>query len=198
VEHVTLTDPLDIDRRVAELSLLKDGWLDGQGSALDPERLRLAGTQFRTRFDPALPPPFLYPTLDGDLRAEWSLDKAEVSVDISLLNLVGRYSALNISSPESTEEILDLTEDESWTTFNEALRRLEPEGTEGFRRRTTVQYCLRQIHPAFVQTDQATSNPFRPTPKQDGKLSIYAGDKITAEKAWSHNTSSLCYYPVAP
>jgi hypothetical protein len=130
---VTLTDPLDIDRRVAELSLLKDGWLDGQGSALDPERLRLAGTQFRTRLDPTLPPPFLYPTLEGGLRAEWSLDAAEVSVDISLVNLAGRYSALDISSGESTEEVLDLSKDESWTTLNEALRRLVPEDAEGSR-----------------------------------------------------------------
>jgi hypothetical protein len=133
VEHVTLTDPLDIDRRVAELSLLKDGWLDGQGSALDPERLRLIGTQFRTRLDPTLPPPFLYPTPEGDLRAEWSLDAAEVSVDISLANLVGQYSALDISSGKSTDETFDLTQDESWTTLNQTLRRLVPEGTEGSR-----------------------------------------------------------------
>jgi hypothetical protein len=45
---------------------------------------------------------------------------------------------------------------------------------------------LRQIHPAFVQADQATSQAFRPTLKDDGKLSVYDGDKITAEKAWSH------------
>jgi hypothetical protein len=50
---------------------------------------------------------------------------------------------------------------------------------------------LRQIHPAFVQADQATSQAFRPTPKDDGKLSVYDGDKITAEKAWSHYTSTL-------
>jgi len=133
VEHVTLTDPLDIDRRIAELALLKDGWMDGQGSALDPERLRLAGTQFRTRLDPTLPPPFLYPTPEGDVRAEWSLEAAEVSIDISLGNLVGQYSALDIASGKSTDETLDLTQDESWTTLNQTLRRLMPDGTEGSR-----------------------------------------------------------------
>jgi hypothetical protein len=133
VEHVTLTDPLDIGRRITELSLLKDGWMDGQGSALNPERLRLAGMKFRTRLDPALPPPFLYPTPEGDLRAEWSLDAAEVSIDISLANLVGQYSALDVSSGESTEETLDLTQDESWTTLNQTLRQLVPEGIESSR-----------------------------------------------------------------
>lgn len=133
VEHVTLTDPLDIDRRIAELSLLKDGWLDGQGSALDSDKLHLAGTQFRTRLDPTLPPPFLYPTFEGNLRAEWSLDKAEVSVDINLGNLVGQYSALDISSGDSSEQTLDLTEDVSWTTLNDSLRRLVTDGTEDSR-----------------------------------------------------------------
>lgn len=52
---------------------------------------------------------------------------------------------------------------------------------------------LRQIHPAFVQADQATSQAFRPTPKDAGKLSVYDGDKITAEKSWSHYTSTLGY-----
>ena len=50
---------------------------------------------------------------------------------------------------------------------------------------------LRQIHPAFVQADQATSQAFRPTPKDDGRLSVYDGDLMTAEKAWSHYTSAL-------
>src|SRR5258706_35540 len=52
---------------------------------------------------------------------------------------------------------------------------------------------LRQIHPAFVQADQATSQAFRPTPKDDGKLSVYDGDKIAAEKSWSHYTSTSGY-----
>ena len=55
---------------------------------------------------------------------------------------------------------------------------------------------LRQIHPAFVQADQATSQAFRPTPKDDAKLSVYDGDKITAEKAWLHYTSTLAYSSV--
>jgi hypothetical protein len=50
---------------------------------------------------------------------------------------------------------------------------------------------LRQIHPAFVQADQATSQAFRPTPKDGGKLSVYDGDKIAAAKAWAHYTGTL-------
>jgi hypothetical protein len=133
VEHVTLTDPLDIDRRIAELSHLGDGWLDGQGRGLDSDGLRHAGARFRTRFDPTLPPPYLYPTLEGDLRAEWTFAGVEVSLDINLANLTGQYSALEVATGEATENTLDLSEDDSWTTLNEALHRLAPEVTEGSR-----------------------------------------------------------------
>jgi hypothetical protein len=50
---------------------------------------------------------------------------------------------------------------------------------------------LRQIHPAFIQDEKVTSQAFRPTSKDSGKLSVYDGDKITPEKAWSHYTGTL-------
>lgn len=50
---------------------------------------------------------------------------------------------------------------------------------------------LRQIHPAFIQANQATSQAFKPTPKDEGKLSVYDGDMTTAEKSWAHYTGTL-------
>ncbi len=47
---------------------------------------------------------------------------------------------------------------------------------------------LRQIHPHFIQNDRVTSQAFRPTPKDEGKLSVYDGDLITAEDSWKHHT----------
>jgi hypothetical protein len=47
---------------------------------------------------------------------------------------------------------------------------------------------LRQIHPNFVQNDRVTSQAFRPTPKDEGKLSVYDGDMISAEDSWKHHT----------
>lgn len=56
----------------------------------------------------------------------------------------------------------------------------------------------RQVHPDFVQrnpqtgVERATSQAFRPTP--DGKISMYDGDRITANASWAHYTKvlSLC------
>ena len=49
---------------------------------------------------------------------------------------------------------------------------------------------LRQIHPTFVQAGRITSQAFRPTPKDENKLSVYDGDQITAEASWQHFTAS--------
>ncbi len=52
-------------------------------------------------------------------------------------------------------------------------------------------HLLRQVHPAWVQQGRITSQVFRPTPKDEGKLSVYDGDMISAEKAWGHYTQRL-------
>lgn len=54
---------------------------------------------------------------------------------------------------------------------------------------------LRQVHPSFVQADAIstqvftiTSQVFRPTPKDEGLLSVYNGEKFTAEESHRHFT----------
>lgn len=49
----------------------------------------------------------------------------------------------------------------------------------------------RQVHPSWVQQGRVTSLAFRPTPKDQKKLSVYDGDQITVAKAWEHFTSVL-------
>ena len=49
----------------------------------------------------------------------------------------------------------------------------------------------RQIHPSFVQAGFPTSQAFRPTPKDESKLSVYDGDLITAENAFQHYINQL-------
>jgi hypothetical protein len=50
---------------------------------------------------------------------------------------------------------------------------------------------LRQIHRAFVQQGRVTLQAFRPTPKDEKRLSVYDGDQITPEGAWRHYTTVL-------
>jgi len=56
---------------------------------------------------------------------------------------------------------------------------------------TDATLMLRQIHPSFIKQGQITSQAFRPTIKDDKKLSVYDNDMITAEKAYEHYTKKL-------
>lgn len=50
---------------------------------------------------------------------------------------------------------------------------------------------LRQIHPSFLQNDRVTSQAFRPTPKDQKKLSVYDGDMMTPADSYHHYTEKL-------
>lgn len=54
----------------------------------------------------------------------------------------------------------------------------------------------RQVHPSWVQQGRVTSQAFRPTPKDEKRLSVYDGDQIGAEAAWAHYTNTLGYASV--
>jgi hypothetical protein len=54
----------------------------------------------------------------------------------------------------------------------------------------------RQVNPSWIQNGRVTSQAFKPTPKDAGLLSVYDGDQITAEKAWTHFTTVLHFSSV--
>lgn len=55
---------------------------------------------------------------------------------------------------------------------------------------------LRQVHPTFVQQGRVTSQAFRPTPKDEHRLSTYDGDRIEPQPAWQHYTGTLGFASV--
>ena len=55
---------------------------------------------------------------------------------------------------------------------------------------------LRQIPPSWVKAGHVTSQAFRPTEKDKGRLSVYDGDRITPRDAWRHYTAVLGFLSV--
>ncbi len=51
---------------------------------------------------------------------------------------------------------------------------------------TETTLLLRQIHPSFIKLGRVTSQAFRPTPKDEQKLSVYDGDLIEPAASWVH------------
>jgi hypothetical protein len=114
-------DPLDVNNRIVELSLLKDGWLDGIGIAPESEFLRWFVNSFETNFDNQLALPRIYPTANGGLQAEWTLGEKEISLEINPATRTAEYQALDMGSRETTEFVLDLAIPEGWKQLHEIL-----------------------------------------------------------------------------
>ena len=78
-------NPLDVTARLNELSRLEDGWLDGEGKALPIDGIKWLTECFDLYFLSGLQSPYLFPTEDGGICAEWSLVPLSVSLEIDLV-----------------------------------------------------------------------------------------------------------------
>lgn len=126
-EQVTLLDPLDIEARLEVLSLLNNGWLNGKGKALDNAKAKLFSEYFYSFYNESLPLPYLYPTAEGGLQAEWFINDWDISLEIDLANLNADLHGLNLQSDEEKELSLLLTEQDSWKKLNQVLEGLNKE-----------------------------------------------------------------------
>lgn len=49
----------------------------------------------------------------------------------------------------------------------------------------------RQIHPSWVTDGRATSQAFKPTPKDNSKLSVSRSSKVSAKESFDYHTNEL-------
>jgi len=121
IEHVTLLDPLDIDLQLEEIAQLKDGWLDGEGTAYAPEALRELAKHFDRYFSPNLPLPRLYPMPEGGIQAEWTFGRWEVTLPIQIGSFEVEYQAMQMDTKECRDLDFSLSNAKGWQTLNEQL-----------------------------------------------------------------------------
>jgi len=119
VKTLAWRDPLDIDSQFAELAQLKDGWLDGEGTAYEPKQLNALATYFNQNLSPDLPLPRIYPMPDGRVQAEWLFGRWDTSIEIELHTLRTEYSTLHLDTHQDDETELDLSQNEDWSVLNE-------------------------------------------------------------------------------
>jgi len=125
IQRFILLDPLDAGVRIDELRLLKDGWLDGEGLAPDPEGLSWLANAFDTSFPDDLPLPYLYPTPEGGIQAEWSLDGREIELEIDLKTREGECRSCDAEGDgEDSTLPIDLNSPEGWGLLGEEIHRI--------------------------------------------------------------------------
>lgn len=122
IEHISLLDPLDAVARLDEFKRLKDGWLEGYGQPPDHEGLDKLGRMFESYYYPTnLQFPYLYPTEDGNVRAEWSFAPYEISLEIQLSSLQAEWHELNLDTDQDASEAYNLSEEKDWPRIIQKL-----------------------------------------------------------------------------
>ena len=124
VEHGIPVNPLDFAVRIEELKLLKRGWLDGKGEALDPTKLDWVVEAFKNYFADDAKLPYLFPTQEGNLLAEWSLGENSVSLEIDLSTRIADWHILNLATSGEETEQLDLSTPDSWERLSNAVKEM--------------------------------------------------------------------------
>ena len=123
VEHIGLLDPLDVPACLDEFRILKDGWLNGEGSPPSHEGLDWLAESFE-RCYPDAPLPYVYPTVEGGVQMEWSLGSKEISLEITLANHSAEWFWTDVASDDENERTLDLNAAADWEWIADEIRRL--------------------------------------------------------------------------
>jgi len=125
VDKLTLLDDLDVQFRLDELSLLKDGWLEGNGISPSDDGLSWISESFDKYFHPNLDLPYIYPTPDGNIQAEWEMKNWSVTLDVQLNNKIGYYHAFETISSKEIERDINLSTESGWSELNILLGSLD-------------------------------------------------------------------------
>ena len=127
-------DPLDISGQLDGMRDLQDGrtegkqptsqWDKGYGKAPSGEGLDWLAARFKANYPADLPRPYLYPTSEGDVQAEWSLAAYGVSLGIDLAAHSAEWHCLNHYTGQSNEWRLDLNKKAAWKRLGVEVHRL--------------------------------------------------------------------------
>ena len=114
IDTMDILDPLDVSFRLSELSKLKDGWYNSEGIAIDKQGLINFENLFEEYFDETLPLPAIFPTVEGNIQLEWTIDQKEISLEIGLKDLNSEFLLVNLDSHNILEDNLNLNKKIDW------------------------------------------------------------------------------------
>ena len=102
---------IPIMEQVQSLQALQDGWLDGEGRAFTDEELAWSSRLLDgivSGFD--LATPYIYPTPEGGVRAEWSRPQWEISAELDWEKKHSEVRAVRLDADEIRERSFSLAE----------------------------------------------------------------------------------------
>jgi len=127
IEELTATEddipvPTPLADRIAQLGALQEGWFRADSRPLD-QRLLTVFSNFIGALlaDGTIPPPFVYPTPEGNVQAEWSFPSWEVSVMIVAATEMVCLHAVHLDGDDDREIELPAAPHDTVTTLRGVL-----------------------------------------------------------------------------
>ena len=124
VEQFSLLDPLDVPARLDEFRDMQDGWLEGNGLAPSHTGLDWLADSFDKYYHTDVPMPYIYPTFEGGVQAEWSIGKREVSLNVDLSTHQAEWLWIDTMTTDEDELTLNLDDAADWNWFTAELHRM--------------------------------------------------------------------------
>jgi hypothetical protein len=124
IDDIVLLDKTDVGYRLEEISQLKDGWFDGQGTSIDRNFLNWLTGKLESQLNTDIINTYIFPTVDGNVQIEWSSAQHEVSLIINAINKKGTFHKLDLSTDEDLIDELDLQNDLKWNDLNSELEKI--------------------------------------------------------------------------
>ena len=121
IDTMDILDPLDVSVRLSELSKLKDGWYNSDGIAPDKRGLIAFEKMFDDWFDEKAPLPAIFPTVEGNIQLEWTINSKEISLEVNLKNFSSQMMSIDSGTKKLLEEILDLNIESNWNLLTQHL-----------------------------------------------------------------------------
>jgi hypothetical protein len=128
-EDEEVKQALDVESRLRALGELAGGWFFGEGSEIPREGLDWLATILTRAIDAGLPRPFLYPTPDGGVLAEWPGHTAEVSAEFDLSARSAMLIGTHIRTHAMNEMVVNFDTDDAMDRLANFVTGFVPEGT---------------------------------------------------------------------
>jgi hypothetical protein len=122
ISSMEILHPLDVSFRLSELSKLKDGWYNSEGIAPYKRGLINFEKNFLDNYDSNLPLPAIFPTYDGNIQLEWTVNLNEISLEVNLKDLVADFMKVDVATNNIIENKVDLNKLEDWVFINSNIK----------------------------------------------------------------------------
>ena len=127
-EDDDLMQRLDVRRRLSALAALPDGWLDGEseGAAIPAATIDWVADVLTRAEERGVSRPYLYPTPEGSVQAEWSFPGTEVSAEFQSADNRVFCVGVHTKTGATGEDTILLADESGLSRFVEFIVRYAP------------------------------------------------------------------------